>query len=361
MKSLPSSHQFRRLSTSRRTRASLRIQLAAAALALGLSPPATTLAQAHPVAAPAEVEAPSPPREPPPLSSPRADSTATRSEESLAVRGIYLQQLTALDATRLHELIDKAKAAGFNTFVVDLWRRSPEYAAAIKTVQDAGLHYVPRITMFPDGARPGQIDNRQLLEKRWTLVDYALKLGATDIQLDYIRFSSRNLPSAENAGKVREVLRFFRQRIQQRGARLQIDIFGEVSYGPSLRIGQDARLFAPELDAVCPMLYPSHFEPYKETAKAPYATVHGALTALERQTKQSALPIYPWIEHFNYRHRMNETERAAYFEAQLEAVLSSGAQGFYIWSVGNYYDIPFDVLGRRARERSEHPPIARAP
>jgi hypothetical protein len=297
--------------------------------------------------------------EPIPGSAPApSEAASARSEASLAVRGIYVQQLTVQDDQRLHELIDKAKAAGLNTFVVDLWRRSPAYATAIETIQKAGLRYVPRITLFPDGARSGQIDDRELLEKRWRLVDYALKLGATDIQLDYIRFSSHNAPSAENASKVLAVIRFFRQRIQQRGARLQIDVFGEVSYAPSLRIGQDMRLFAPELDAVCPMLYPSHFEPYRETAKAPYETVHGALMALERQTKNSPIPMYPYIEHFNYRHRMTDAERAVYFEAQLQAVLNSSAQGFYVWSVGNFYDIPFSVLERRAREQGERVPLA---
>jgi putative glycosyl hydrolase protein len=314
------------------------------ALALGLGASATALAESSATSAP-----------------PRAELAAPRSEESLAVRGIYLQQLTVQDERRLPELIDRAKAVGLNTFVVDLWRRSPEYATAVATLQKAGLRYVPRVTIFPDGARPEQIANRALLEKRWRLVDYALGLGAKDIQLDYIRFSSRNPPSAENAGKVLEVLRFFRERIQQRGARLQIDVFGEVSYAPSLRIGQDMRVFAPALDAVCPMLYPSHFEPYRETAKAPYETVHGAILALERQTQGSPLPIYPYIEHFNYRHRMTEAERATYFEAQLQAVLDSSAQGFYIWSVGNFYDIPFAVLERRARERGGPRPIASAP
>jgi hypothetical protein len=306
-------------------------------LALGLA-----LSASRPARAEAPAEAPGQ----------RAASSSARSEESLAVRGVYLQQLTVQDEKKLEELIGRAKAVGVNTFVVDLWRRSPDYAKAVATIQGAGLRYVPRVTMFPDGARPGQIDDRALLEKRWRLVDYALKLGATDIQLDYIRFSSKNTPSPENANKVLGVLRFFRQRVQQRGARLQIDTFGEVSYAPSIRIGQDMRLFAPELDAVCPMLYPSHFEPYKETAKAPYETVHGALMALERQTKASPIPVYPFIESFNYRHRMTETERAGYFEAQLEAVLDSSAQGFYVWSVGNHYDIPFAVLERRANERA---------
>jgi hypothetical protein len=196
------------------------------------------------------------------------------------------------------------------------------------------------------------MSDQELLEQRWSLIDYALSLGAKDIQLDYIRFSAKNADSPENATKVLEVIRFFRERIERRGARLQIDIFGEVAYAPSTHIGQDIQRFAPALDAVCPMLYPSHFEPHEQTAKAPYQTVHGALIALDRQIQDRPIPVYAYIEPFNYRHEMTDEERGLYLEAQLQAVLDSRAQGFYVWSAGNYYDIMFRMLQRRAQERS---------
>ncbi len=312
------------------------------ALGLGVSAPSTALAETN--AASAKVAAP---------------AVVERSEQELAVRGIYVQQLTAQNPKKLRYLIERAKKAGLNTFVVDLWSTSPAYARGVKTIQEAGLTFVPRIIMFPDGAKDQrQVDDPALREHRWRLADFALGLGAKDIQLDYIRFSSRNEPSPDNADKIVEVLRFFRKRIEQRGARLQIDIFGEVSYGPSVRIGQDMQRFAPELDAVCPMLYPSHFEPHEQTVKAPYRTVHGALTALERQMRKHPIPIYAYIEPFNYRHKMSDAEREVYVEAQLEAVLDSSAQGFYVWSVGNYYDHLFNVLERRARNRDKAPSVA---
>lgn len=315
----------------------IRIFLTTLALSLGVGVPSAALAETHVTRA-----------------SLGAEAAAPRSERDLAVRGIYVHQLSAQSPKKLRYLIDNALKAGLNTFVVDLWARNEQYIQGIKTIQAAGLSYVPRVTIFPDGAKEGQVDDRALLEKRWALIDYALKLGAKDIQLDYIRFSSKNEESAENASKILEVLKFFRQRIEARGARMQIDIFGEVSYAPSTRIGQDIGRFAPELDAVCPMLYPSHFEPHEQTAKAPYRTVHGALTALERQTRKSPIPIYAYIEPFNYRHKMSDAERGVYLEAQLQAVLDSSAKGFYVWSVGNYYDILFNLLQRRARDRDQN-------
>jgi hypothetical protein len=314
------------------------------ALCFGLGISSSSLAETH-----------TPPLQPAPLQPPKP-ATPSRAVQDLAVRGIYVHQLTVQNPKKLQYLINNATKVGINTFVVDLWGRPANYAAGIKAIQAAGLSFVPRITVFPDGATPEQVNDQQLLEQRWRLIDFALGLGAKDVQLDYIRFSSRNAESEHNAGKILEVVRFFRQRLEKRGARLQIDIFGEVSYGPSTRIGQDISRLAPELDAVCPMLYPSHFEPYEQTAKTPYRTVHGALTALDRQIKANPVPVYAYIEHFNYRHPMSDAERAQYFDAQLQAVLDSKAQGFYVWSVGNYYDIVFNALRRRGVEKRDEPP-----
>lgn len=321
--------------------------LALSALALGA--PSAAFAQSSAIAAAAPVVAG------PAAAPPEGAPAPARTEQDLVVRGIYLQQLTAQNPKRLKRLIEKSLKAGINTFVVDVWSKTPGYSRAIQTIQEAGIHYVPRVTMFPDGARGGQHTDKALLEHRWGLVDYAISLGAKDVQLDYIRFSSQNGNSPENATKILDVIRSFRERIEQRGARLQIDVFGEVAYGPSTHIGQDMQRFAPALHAVCPMLYPSHFEPHEATAKDPYGTVHGALLALDRQIEQNPIPVYAYIEPFNYRHKMSDAERSVYFDAQIQAVLDSKAQGFYVWSAGNYYDIVFNVLGRRAAERSRAP------
>jgi hypothetical protein len=316
---------------------------------LGMSVPSVASAEANAAAVPLEVAA------------------RPRTEQDLVVRGIYVQQLTAQNPKKLGNLIDGALKAGINTFVVDVWGKNAKYTKAIETIREAGLNYVPRVTMFPDGAKGDyQLTDRRLLEQRWSMIDYALTLGAKDVQLDYIRFSSKNVDSPDNSRKILEVLRFFRERIEQRGARLQIDVFGETAYGPSTRIGQDVPRFAPTLHAVCPMVYPSHWEPHEQTTKDPYGTVHGALVALERQIQENPIPVYAYIEPFNYHHqRMSFEERSAYLEAQLKAVLDSRAQGFYVWSAGNYYDVLFSVLQRRALERNKDPqaqkqaPVAR--
>jgi hypothetical protein len=259
-------------------------------------------------------------------------------------QGIYLQQNTAQTPQRLDRLIDNALDVGVDTLVVDLETQQKGYKKAIQHIQERGLRYVPRIVMFADGGTREVVNSREVWEQRWQLANYALELGAREIQLDYIRYSSKNAASPQNALDIREVLRFFRKRINERGARLQIDVFGEVSYAPSMHIGQDMSLFAKEVDAVCPMVYPSHYTPYEEHLQKPYETIHSSLTSIRRQMGDTQVPVIAYIELFNYHAKQTPEERVDYIRAELRAVREARADGWIAWSAGNRYDILFDVL-----------------
>lgn len=259
-------------------------------------------------------------------------------------QGIYVQQYTALKKAKLDHLINNSLEVGVDTLVVDLWWPSPKYKAAVQRIQEHGLRYVPRITMFPDGGTHEQITSKAYWEERWKLAKYALDLGAKDIQLDYIRYSSKTRASPANALNVREVLRFFKKRVNEHGGLLQIDVFGEVGLAPSLHIGQDISIFAPEIDAVCPMVYPSHYEPYAEHARRPFETVLTSLKGIKRQMGDQQVPVLAYIELFNFRHKMNTVERVKYIRAQLRAVREAQAEGWLAWSAGNHYDLLFEIL-----------------
>jgi hypothetical protein len=262
------------------------------------------------------------------------------------MQGIYLQHYTAMTPKRLEHLIDNALDVGVDTLVVDLWSRSNNYKKAIARIQERGLKYVPRIVMFAEGGNAQQVHDQSVWEERWKLAEYGLELGAKDVQLDYIRYSSKTAPSPQNALDIREVLRFMKKRVNDRGGQLQIDVFGEVGYGPSVHIGQDMSLFASEIDAVCPMVYPSHYRPYEEHVNQPYETVFSSLTGVQKQMGAAGVPVYAYIELFNHRFKLSPEQRIEYIRAQLRAVRESKSQGWIAWSAGNRYDILFDVLRR---------------
>lgn len=265
---------------------------------------------------------------------------------ALQTQGIYLQQGVAQSPKRLEHLINNSLEVGVNAMVVDVDVRSSHYKTAIQRIQENGIRYIPRITMFADGGTHEQVSSKAFWEERWKLANYAIDLGAKDVQLDYIRYSSKTAASKQNALNIREVLRFFKKRVNDRGARLQIDVFGEVSHGPSLHIGQDMSLFASEIDAVCPMVYPSHYQPYEERVHQPYETVFDSLTALKRQMGEHEVPVLAYIELFNHRFKLSPAERVDYIRAQLRAVKEARAEGWFAWSAGNRYDILFDILRR---------------
>jgi hypothetical protein len=260
-------------------------------------------------------------------------------------QGIYLQQYT-VQSKRLERLIDKSLEVGVNTFVVDLWARQKSYEKAIAHIQERGLKYVPRIVMFADGGNHEQVNSREVWEDRLALAQYAMDMGAKEIQLDYIRYAVKTAASPQNALDVREVLRFFKKKVNERGARLQIDVFGEVGYGPSVHIGQDMTLFASTIDAVCPMVYPSHYRPYEEHVNQPYETVHSSLMGIRRQIGSAPVSVYAYIELFNHRFKLTPEQRVDYIREQLRAVREASAEGWIAWSAGNYYQILFDVMRR---------------
>jgi hypothetical protein len=279
------------------------------------------------LAAPAFAEVPAP-----------APAAPAAHAKPFRTQGIYLQHYTAMTPKRLERLIDNALDVGVDTFVVDLLARTKNYEKAVQRIQERGIKYVPRIVMFADGGNHEQVHDRAVWEKRWQLAQYALELGAKDIQLDYIRYSSKNSPSPQNALDIREVLRFMRQRVNDGGGRLQIDVFGEVGYGPSTHIGQDMSLFAPEIDTVCPMVYPSHYQPYE--------TVHSSLVGIQKQMGPARVPVLAYIELFNYHFKLSTPERIDYIRAQLRAARDAKAEGWIAWSAGNRYDILFELLRR---------------
>lgn len=262
------------------------------------------------------------------------------------IKGIYINQSTAENNTYLRSLIKESKMSGINTFVIDLERINSNYINNIKLVKDNGIKYVARVVIFPGGGDDSQIKNKSYWEKRYKLVNEAINLGASEIQLDYIRYSHKNAASPQNSKNVYEVIKWFKNKVAQRGVLLQIDVFGIASFGESKHIGQDLVLFSNSVDTMNPMLYPSHFEPYKVHAKQPYKTVHTALMSLRKQFKNEPLnfKLIPFIELSNYRYPLSKTEKTKYIQDQMRASEDANADGWYFWSAGNKYQNLFEIL-----------------
>ena len=207
--------------------------------------------------------------------------------------------------------------------------------------------------MFPGGGTPAQIRNPDVWQKKYRLVQQAVSWGADQIQLDYIRYNTKQKPSRQNAEDVHKVIAWYKEKLAQQNIPLQIDVFGIASFGEATYIGQNIKMFSQSVDAICPMVYPSHYTPFPEHFEKPYKTVFDSLRHIRKQFGDDAMPIkmYAYIELTNYHFPMSHERTLAYIKAQLQAVSEAKADGFYAWSPHNRYDNLFHILEQQVSSR----------
>ncbi|OGT54000.1 MAG: hypothetical protein A3F17_07375 [Gammaproteobacteria bacterium RIFCSPHIGHO2_12_FULL_41_15] len=261
------------------------------------------------------------------------------------VKGIYVTQPTMESSKNVRYLVENAKAFHINTFVVDFYRKSSRYQKNIAMVKANGIRYVARIVMFPDGALDSQIKSETYLERRYQQIREAISLGADVIQLDYIRYRPTQRPSRQNAENIYKIVQQVETLLQGTGVLLEMDIFGVAAHKEALAIGQNAVLFAKSLHAICPMVYPSHYEPFRYHATRPYETVYSSLVALRQQlAHRPDVKVHAYIELYNYRYPLSRQNKINYILAELRAVRDAQADGWYAWSANNKYSLLFAIL-----------------
>lgn len=263
-------------------------------------------------------------------------------------KGIYLTQYMIEKPDKLKYFISEAKEAGINTFVVDHDYYSSHFAPAVAKIKAAGLKCVARIVVFSNGGSSTQVKSKEHWEKILKLAKDAIKANVDVIQLDYIRYSSREPANPQHAKDVYQVIRWFKERINAENVPMEIDIFGEVSYYPSMHIGQDIKMFADSVDGVNPMVYPSHFWPYQKYSAEPYKTINNSLNALTSQfNHQAPFKIHAFIEAANYHYlkKTSNSQKQKYLLQEIRAVEDAkNVSGWYVWSANNVYDNLFTVL-----------------
>jgi hypothetical protein len=203
--------------------------------------------------------------------------------------------------------------------------------------------------------------------------------GVDEVNFDYIRFPSDGdlkdmyFPGWDPKTPKHEVIRaFFRHlRSELPEARISADLFGLAAVNEDdLGIGQVIEDAYGSFDAVCPMVYPSHFARkfmgFPNPAERPYEVVNysireaghrlrifsepppppapakaasgtpGAASAPQAAPKIKAAKLRPWLQDFN----MGATYDAAAVRAQIRAVedaLGESFAGYMIWSPSNVY------------------------
>lgn len=271
------------------------------------------------------------------------DKTETDSEkerERMKVRGIYVSGPMAGNAgmDRLIELVDETE---LNALVIDIKNDDgyltcdlnvpfaeqigaekhyiKDVPALVQKCKEKGIYLIARIVAFKDPVLARAVPELSLHKTdgsifydksglawvdpyRTEVWDYLVSVGAAavqigfdEVQFDYVRFSTDSgmkqvdfSASAEGRTKTEAITGFTEyasERLRGMGAAVSADVYGVVidSRVDQEIVGQDYAELCRSLDAISPMVYPSHYGPYNYNIPIPdaqpYDTVLAAMQA----------------------------------------------------------------------------------
>ena len=173
----------------------------------------------------------------------------------------------------------------------------------------------------------------------------AVRAGFDEIQFDYVRFpSDGDIESAVFHGQRREAMsatiarfaHYATNRLHAMGARVSVDVFG-LSATRNLGIGQSPRRLSKIVDAIYPMVYPSHYGSGEYGLSSPVSvpgrTVGRSLRDFRRQMRRGKAMLVPWLEDFSF----TGTTTLSHVQEQIRAARRWKSGGFLLWNPSGIY------------------------
>jgi hypothetical protein len=305
------------------------------------------------------------------------------------VRGVHVTMALANEPGKLDEYLaipglntveldvkDENGKVGFLLPATSLARKvgasQPYYKAGVAAgkARAAGVYLIGRVVVFEDptltAARPDLavrhsdgsvwVNNAGLGwanpydERVWKYVvgigEAAARAGFDEIQFDYVRFPSDGpiesavfpRKTAEPTGwTIARFVHYASNRLRPLGVRVSVDVFG-LSATHDLGIGQVPGRLAKYVDAVYPMVYPSHYNPGEfnlpDPSSTPAKTVAFSLRDFRNAMLGRKALLIPWLEDFSLTSAHHPPEEV---EAQIEAARKAHTNGFLLWNPEGVY------------------------
>lgn len=234
----------------------------------------------------------------------------------------------------------------------------------LRRAHEAGLYVIGRIVTFQDGYATGVVpangvhtrsgglwkNNLGITwldptnEAAWDypiqLAAYAAELGFDEIMFDYVRYPTDGNaadmvfhdPGRSRDDTITSFLKKAASTLKPLGVRVSAAMFGLAATG-DLGIGQKPGKLRNTLDAVYPMVYPSHFTDgqfgISKPGDTPGPTVAAALSDWRRRTNGGSVQIRPWLQDFTLG---GIPYRLPQVQEQIAAADNVGASGWLLWN-----------------------------
>lgn len=209
-----------------------------------------------------------------------------------------------------------------------------------------GAPWTERDCVWLDPAHPVVQDyNRQLALE-------VARAGVDEVQLDYVRYPTNgwrgdgdgDLTAIATARRltITGFVASLHDTLRALDCVLSADLYGIMAWDRTEDLaltGQHVPSLAPHLDVICPMIYPSHFEPGFEGLARPGDHPELMITAGVSRFAAQAGPgtlIRPWLQAFPWR---VTDYGAGYVAAQIRAAEAAGAAGWCLWNPAGRYDV----------------------
>lgn len=327
---------------------------------------------------------------------PLVDRLAFRDLSYVPVKGLYIGSYVGGSSERLQNLLQIADTTEINAFVFDVkddWGKIT-YAADVPLARELGLieervkdidafiatlaehDIVPiaRLVCFKDTelalAKP-EISVRSSKGGKWAdwkgrhytnpyshevweylvqVAEDAVRHGFREIQFDYVRFPtdgpiSEAVYPGEYCSKedaIAGFLAYARERLEKLGAWVSADVFGIVIMDTpdTATIGQKYWKVAQNVDIMCPMVYPSHYESgsygLENPNASPYETVSAAMKETVKRLAGTGAMGRPWLQDFSLRGVTYGVEKV---KAQIKAAEEQGFTEWLLWNPSVQYTV----------------------
>jgi hypothetical protein len=182
--------------------------------------------------------------------------------------------------------------------------------------------------------------DRRVWDYNVAIAEVAARAGFDEIQFDYVRFPTDgdvdsivypNKTATPPGWVIAEFVHYASKRLKPLGVRVSADVFG-LAATRDLGIGQIPRRIAKYVDAIYPMVYPSHYGPgeygLEDPNAAPGDTVEWSLSHFRRELRDGRAELIPWLQDFSY----GRTYGLADVREQIEAARLMGARGYLLWN-----------------------------